>query len=164
MKAVFAATFCLTLLVATVFSACTAKAHGDGWYNARIGPTPPNPRYETPYYDVDTMFLTIDLGLMGQQWYGSIRVRCIDGPEIRPLATREIATQQRDFGVSLAPEGQPVLVRFHGRGKYGRPVVDILVGGLNYAATVYAEFADTMELEAYGDDMIAECQEFLGIE
>lgn len=133
------------------------------WMDAIVGPTPDSPRYDTPHYDVDTLYLTIDLGFMGQRWYGPVRIYCIDGAEIRPLKTREIATEQRDFGASLAPGGTRVKVRHYGRGKYGRPVLEMLIGGLNYGPTVFAEFPDSMELEAYGDEMIAECRAHLGV-
>lgn len=143
--------------------AVSAGAHDLAWMDARVGPTPNNDRYETPFYDVDTLYLTVDLGFMGVQWYGPVRIYCIDGAEIRPLETREIATEQRDFGASLAPEGTPVKIRDYGRGKFGRPVVEMLIGGVNYGPAIMAEFPDTVEVEAYGPAMVAECRAHLGL-
>lgn len=154
----------LGLLTALLVALATSvKAHGDDPYQLRIGPTPDLPNYETPFYDVDTIWVTVDLGFRGMQYYGPLRIWCIDGAEIRPLRTREIATIQRDFGASLAAEGARATGLHLGEGKFGRSIFTLNIGGINYAATVYAEFTETMSIEAYSAAGVDECREHLGV-
>lgn len=127
-----------------ISSTTSAAAHDDR-YTAKV----------LRWYDGDTPYVEIDLGLgivLGAQ---PLHVLCIDTPEINRIASRAAATIARDRAAEIAPPRSEVVITLHGRGKYGCLLAEIEVEGINVASTLFRE--GLADIEAYSEADRAAC-------
>ena len=84
----------------------------------------------TKVYDGDTLTAEIDLGF--KMWAKKVKLRLVgvDTPEIRTKdpVEKELAIKARDRVRDLCL-GKEVIVKTHGKGKYGRWLASVYVNG-----------------------------------
>lgn len=119
---------------------CTGVSAHENTYTATI----------ERWYDGDTPTVTIDLGLGYQLTGQSLRLLCVDTPEVRG-ETREQGKEVRDYVRQLLPEGTEVLVVLGDKGKFGRYLAVIEPKGWSESLNRHLLDLGMAEVEAYSD-------------
>lgn len=138
-------------LIATPLFAIDEGCAIDSVYSYEARLIDPGGKWSGGVYDGDTIAVEIRLG-WGINYVppSGVRLYGINAPEIRPLRSRQEATESREFlRENLPPVGEWFIVNsplLGENGKYGRPVLILCVDGVNVnrlmVSSGYAEAKD----------------------